>query len=79
MRKNEILAALEAQVRTEPEPPLESIFEHVRAPFPSVHETPVVANVTNITYGGAIRAALDNIIRNHGGVMWGQDVANWAV
>ena len=73
--ENEILAALEAQVRTEPEPPLESIFEHVRAPFPRVHETPVVANVTNITYGGAIRAALDNIIRNHGGVMWGQDVA----
>ena len=68
-------AKLQEIVRAEPEPPIESIHEHVRAPFPIVEEVKTDNRVTNITYGGAIRAALDNIIRNHGGVMWGQDVA----
>jgi 2-oxoisovalerate dehydrogenase E1 component len=73
--ENDYLVELEAVVRTEPEPPASSIHEHIRAPFPLVEETQVEDRVTNITYGGAIRAALDNIISNHGGVMWGQDVA----
>ena len=73
--ENDYLVELEATVRSEPEPPASSIHDHIRAPFPTVVETPTVDRVTNITYGGAIRAALDNIIANHGGVMWGQDVA----
>ena len=68
-------AKLQEIVRAEPEPPIESIHEHIRAPFPVVTEVQTVDRTTNITYGGAIRAALDNIILNHGGVMWGQDVA----
>ena len=73
--ENEYLTALETQVRKEPEPPTESIFEHIRAPFPAVSEPEFESRQTNITYGGAIRAAIDNIITHHGGVMWGQDVA----
>ena len=73
--EHERFAKLQEVVRAEPEPPIESIHEHVRAPFPVVTEVETVDRTTNITYGGAIRAALDNIIRNHGGVMWGQDVA----
>ncbi len=61
------------KVREEPDPPPDSILEHIRAPFPDVTETPG-QGTTNITYGGAIRAALDHIISNHGGVIWGQDV-----
>ena len=67
-------AQLQEAVRLEPEPPIESIHEHIRAPFPVVSEVQTDDRVTN-TYGGAIRASLDNVIRNHGGVMWGQDVA----
>lgn len=69
------LGAIEQQVRAEPEPPQDSIWEYVRAEFPAVEESSHVGGQTNITYGGAIRAALSNIIQHHGGVMWGQDVA----
>ena len=68
------IKALIQQVREEPHPPLDSIHENIYAPFPKVQELPSSGR-TNITYGGAIRAALDNIISNHGGVAWGQDVA----
>ena len=73
--ENDYLTAMETQVRTEPEPPADSIFEHIRAPFPEVSDPIFEDRQTNITYGGAIRAAIDNIISHHGGVMWGQDVA----
>ena len=68
-------AKLQEAVRLEPEPPIESIHEHIRAPFPIVSEVQTDERVTYITYGGQSVQALDNIIRNHGGVMWGQDVA----
>ena len=61
------------QVRSEPEPDPASIFDHVYAPFPAVDETPTDGQ-TNITYAGAIRSALDHIIRDRNGVIWGQDV-----
>ncbi len=61
------------RVRAEPDPPPDSIFEHVYPPFPEVVEPPTVGQ-TNITYAGAIRAALDRIISDFGGVVWGQDV-----
>ena len=62
-----------SQVRGEAEPDPESIFEHIYAPFPNVEET-VAEGRTNITYAGAIRSALDHIIRDHNGVVVGQDV-----
>jgi 2-oxoisovalerate dehydrogenase E1 component len=62
-----------SQVRSEPEPDPESIFEHIYAPFPAVEET-VTNGDTNITYAAAIRSALDHIIRDHNGVVVGQDV-----
>jgi len=62
-----------SQVRSEPEPAPESIFEHIYAPFPTVEET-VAEGETNITYAAAIRSALDHIIRDHNGVVIGQDV-----
>ncbi len=72
---NEVIRAQIEQVRAEPHPPTESVTDHVRAPFPEVTEPAAPDRQTNITYGGAIRAALDNIISNHSGVIWGQDVA----
>jgi 2-oxoisovalerate dehydrogenase E1 component len=62
------------QVRSEPDPPPASVFENIRAPFPQVEEAPT-AGSTQISYAGAIRAALDQIMTHHGGMMWGQDVA----
>ncbi|MCB9781028.1 MAG: hypothetical protein H6742_20835 [Alphaproteobacteria bacterium] len=71
--ENDTIAALIDQVRDEPDPPTDSIWSHIRAPFPDVAEHPGQGQ-TNITYGGAIRAALDHIIADKGGVMWGQDI-----
>ncbi|MCA9320056.1 MAG: hypothetical protein KDB53_04945, partial [Planctomycetes bacterium] len=61
-------------VREEPEPDPATIEDHIYPPFPSVSETPGDGR-TCITYAGAIRAAIDNIIREKNGVLWGQDVA----
>jgi len=73
---NEVVRAQIEQVRAEPHPPTDSVTEHIRAPFPEVTEPVAPDRSTNITYGGAIRAALDNIIANKNGVIWGQDVAS---
>ena len=62
------------QVRREPEPPAESVMENIHPPFPAVSEIPTTGE-TQITYAGAVRAALDRIIEDYGGVIWGQDVA----
>lgn len=43
------------------------------APFPEVEERPG-EGTTNITYAGAIRAALHQIIDEQNGAIWGQDV-----
>jgi 2-oxoisovalerate dehydrogenase E1 component len=61
------------KVRSEPDPPPESVMENLMAPFPEVEECPG-EGTTNITYAGAIRAALDQIIEESNGVIWGQDV-----
>ena len=68
-----VIKGLLEQVRSEPDPPVESIMEHVIAPFPEVEERPG-EGTTNITYAGAIRAALSQIIEESNGVIWGQDV-----
>ena len=63
-----------AQVREEPEPDESVIFENIYRPFPEVLEPPATGK-TNITYAGAVRSALDRIISERNGVVWGQDVA----
>jgi 2-oxoisovalerate dehydrogenase E1 component len=70
----EDMKAIIEQVRDEPEPEPESIFDHIYPPFPEVKE-PEVEGQTAITYAGAIRAAASNIMSNYGGVLWGEDVA----
>jgi pyruvate/2-oxoglutarate/acetoin dehydrogenase E1 component len=50
------------------------VSDHIYAPFPEVTEAPS-AGQTNITYGGAIRAAMDHILSSRPGAIWGQDVA----
>lgn len=72
-RQDEEVRAILEQVRSEPEPPAESVFEHIRAPFPEVVEAPHQGS-TNITYAGAIRAAIKNILETMPSALWGQDV-----
>ncbi len=73
-QEDELVRGWFAQVKAEPEPPEASVLENIRAPFPDVVETPGVGQ-TNITYAGAIRAAVDHIVSTKGGALWGQDVA----
>lgn len=72
--ENQTVAALIDKVRAEPEPSPDTLMEHIHPPFPQVEERPGPGQ-TNITYGGAIRAALDHILGDGRGVIWGQDVA----
>jgi 2-oxoisovalerate dehydrogenase E1 component len=72
-QEDEAVKAIFDQVRAEPEPDESSVSDFIYPPFPVVQERPGVGT-TNITYGGAIRAALDHIL-TAGGAMWGQDVA----
>jgi len=65
--------AIIEQVRGEPEPDPSTLFDDIYPPFPEVVEQPT-SGQTAITYAGAIRAAISNIISNHGGALWGEDV-----
>ncbi len=61
---------------SEPEPTPESVFEHIRAPFPVVHEPPAEGRGTVISINGAVRSALRGILRaNPMTWLYGQDVA----
>ena len=63
------------QCETESEPTYESIFEHIRAPFPAVAEPPVQGRQTAISINGAIRAGMQSILRNNPMTwLYGQDV-----
>jgi 2-oxoisovalerate dehydrogenase E1 component len=73
-RQDEEVRSLVDQVRAEADPPPESVFEHIRAPFSDVAESATGVGQTNISYAGAIRAALKHIITLHNGALWGQDV-----
>jgi pyruvate/2-oxoglutarate/acetoin dehydrogenase E1 component len=73
-REDEDVKAIFDSVRAEPEPPLDSVMEHIRPPLPQVTEPPTGEGTTNVTYGGAIRSALDHILENHNGLILGQDV-----
>lgn len=72
--EHEAVKAIIAQVRAEPDPDPATVEAHVYPPFPSVSERPAEGQ-TNVSYAGAVRAAVDNIITNHGGMIWGQDIA----
>ncbi|MEE9394962.1 MAG: thiamine pyrophosphate-dependent enzyme [Planctomycetota bacterium] len=61
------------QVRKEPDSDPSRVFDKIYAPFPEVDEAPGKGK-TNITYAGAIRAAIDNIITHDNGMVWGQDI-----
>lgn len=63
-----------AQVRDEADPDPATVADHIYAPFPQVTER-TGAGQTNVSYAGAIRAAVHNIMTHHGGVLWGEDVA----
>lgn len=60
----------------EPEPTYESVFEHIRDPFPAIAEPPPVGRQTVISINGAVRAAMRGILRNNPMAwIYGQDVA----
>jgi 2-oxoisovalerate dehydrogenase E1 component len=60
----------------EPEPTPESVFEHIRDPYPDVREPPTVGRQTVISINGAVRAAMRAILRaNPMTWIYGQDVA----
>ncbi len=59
----------------EPEPTYESIFEHIRAPYPVVQEPPPEGRPTAISLNGAIRSAMQAILRDNPMTwLYGQDV-----
>ena len=72
-RQDEEVRAILEQVRAEPDPPAASVMENIRKPFPDIAEPPQ-SGATNITYAGAIRAAINNILRDNSAALWGQDV-----
>ena len=74
-REDESVRKLIDEVRAEPEPSVDSLESHIYAPFPSVQEPPRSTRATNVTYGSAIRSAIDHIISERGGIVYGQDVA----
>jgi len=61
---------------TEPEPSYESVLSDIRAPFPAVEEAPLEHRPTAISINGAIRSALQAILKaNPMTWVYGQDVA----
>ncbi len=72
-RQDEEVRAILDQVRGEADPPPESVMENIRKPFAEFAEPPQ-SGATNITYAGAIRAAINNILRDMPSALWGQDV-----
>lgn len=60
----------------EPEPTYDTIFEHIRAPYPEAVEAPTIGQGTVISLNGAIRAAMRDILEaNPLTWIYGQDVA----
>jgi pyruvate/2-oxoglutarate/acetoin dehydrogenase E1 component len=70
---DEVRALLD-QIRDEPHPDPSTLFDHIYAPFPESEETAPGEGTTNISYAGAIRSALDKLIRRRNGFIAGQDV-----
>ena len=72
-KDEEIRGQMEA-VKAEPDPPVESVLEHIQPPFPIVEESETGEGTTNVSYAGAIRSALDYVISEKAGFITGQDV-----
>jgi 2-oxoisovalerate dehydrogenase E1 component len=68
------LRALFEAVQAEPLPDADRVGDHVYAPFPTHPETAPGPGTTGVTYAGAIRSALDKLIRRRGGHVTGQDI-----
>ncbi len=66
--------AIIEQIRGEPHPDPATLFDHIYAPLPTEPETAPGPGTTNISYAGAIRSALDKLIRRKNGFIAGQDV-----
>lgn len=69
-----VIRGLLDTVRGEAQPDPTTLAEHAYAPFPSVGETPAGEATTCVTYAGAIRSALDKLIRRRCGHALGQDI-----
>ena len=72
--ENVEIQALLAIIRKEPHPDPATLMDHLHAPYPEVEETVPGPGTTNVTYAGAIRAALDKLIARKNGFVMGQDV-----
>ncbi len=72
--ENEQIRQMLDQVRSEPHPDPETLFDHTYAPFPTQPETDPGPGSTAVTYAGAIRSALDKLIDRQNGLIVGQDV-----
>lgn len=72
--EDEDIKGILTQVRSEPEPDPESIWTHIYANFPTVEETAPGGEQTCVSYAGAIRSAIDKLIRRQNGHVLGQDV-----
>jgi len=72
------VAAWIKQVETEPYPDPATLHEFTRPPFPVVTEDPALLDRprTNVTYAGALRAALKHVLETRPSAIWGQDVGN---
>ncbi len=65
-----------ATAAAEPEPTYESVYDHIRAPFPEAFEPPLEGRTTSISLNGAIRSAMQAILANNRMTwLYGQDVA----
>ncbi|MCB9663852.1 MAG: hypothetical protein H6732_07050 [Alphaproteobacteria bacterium] len=64
------------QVRAEPEPDTTRVGEFAYPDFPAIPETAPGEGDTQVSYAGAIRAALHKLIERHGGHALGQDIGS---
>lgn len=72
---DEYIVGTMTQAESEPEPTYESVFEHIRDPFPVSVEAPVEGRNTVISINGAMRAALGAILKDNPMTwVYGQDV-----
>ena len=61
-RRDEELQAMLREVKAEADPPVDSLPDHIFAPFPQVTEPAPTDRTTAVTYGGAIRAAMKRLL-----------------
>jgi pyruvate/2-oxoglutarate/acetoin dehydrogenase E1 component len=72
--EDEKIRALIDQVRAEADPDPAQLASHAYPPFPELAETAPGVGTTQMSYAGAIRSALDKLIRRKGGHALGEDI-----